>query len=117
LLPVFRSVENHPLLIQSLAGEVARFRPAPGDFDEWRRAHPDFNPFRDIPLVQVKSHVLEYALHGLAERARQALHVITAFRMPASYDTLSALLIGRRKRQCKNERELDAVLTELEDRD
>ncbi len=56
LLPVFRSIENHALLIQSLAGEVARFRRAPGDFDAWRQAHPDFNPFRNIPLVQVKSH-------------------------------------------------------------
>jgi tetratricopeptide (TPR) repeat protein len=115
LLPVFRSVDNHPLLIQSLAGEVARFRRAPGDFDAWRRAHPDFNPFRDIPLVQVKSHVLEYALSGLANRVREALHVIAAFRMPASYDTLTALLIGEAK-PCASERELDAVLAELEDR-
>jgi tetratricopeptide (TPR) repeat protein len=115
LLPVFRSVDNHPLLIQSLAGEVARFRRAPGDFDAWRQAHPDFNPFRDIPLVQVKSHVLEYALSGLANRVREALHVIAAFRMPASYDTLTALLIGEAK-PCASERELDAVLAELEDR-
>ncbi|MGH9845005.1 MAG: DUF4062 domain-containing protein [Blastocatellia bacterium] len=115
LLPVFRSVEDHPLLIQSLAGEVARFRHAPGDFDAWRQAHPDFNPFRDIPLVQVKSHVLEFALRGLEERARQSLHVIAAFRMPASYDTLTALLIGEAK-PCADERELDAVLAELEDR-
>ena len=115
LLPVFRSVENHPLLIQSLAGEVARFRRAPGDFDAWRRAHPDFNPFRDIPLVQVKSHVLEFALRGLEEGARQTLHVIAGFRMPAGYDTLTALLIGEAK-PCADERELDAVLAELEDR-
>lgn len=115
LLPVFRSVENHPLLIQSLAGEVARFRRAPGDFDAWRQAHPDFNPFRDIPLVQVKSHVLEFALRGLDERARQALYVLVAFRMPASYDTLTALLIGEAK-PCADEQKLDALLAELEDR-
>ncbi len=116
LLPVFRSVENHPLLIQSLAGEVARFRRTPGDFDAWRRAHPDFNPFRDVPLVQVKSHVLEFALRGLDERTRQVLYVIAGFRMPASYDTLALLLVGKRKKPCRNERELDAVLSELEDR-
>jgi tetratricopeptide (TPR) repeat protein len=115
LLPVFRSVENHPLLIQSLAGEVARFRRAPGDFDAWLKAHLDFNPFRDIPLVQVKSHVLEFALRGLDERARQILYVLAAFRMPASYDTLTALLIGEAK-PCASEQELDAVLAEVEDR-
>jgi hypothetical protein len=36
--------------------------------------------------------------------------------MPARYDTLAALLIGKRKKPCRNERELDEVLTELEDR-
>ncbi len=116
LLPLFSRVEHHPLLIQSLAGEVARFRRAPGDFDRWRQANPDFNPFRDVPLVQVKSHVLEFALRGLEERSRQVLHVIAAFRMPASYDTLTALSIGKSKKPCKTERELDAVLVELEDR-
>jgi tetratricopeptide (TPR) repeat protein len=120
LLPVFRSVENHPLLIQSLAGEVARFRRAPGDFDAWRRAHPDFNPFRDIPLVQVKSHVLEYALRGLKDRTLQVLQTIAAFRMPAQYDTLATLLVAKaRKSKSKpvvGEKGLDVALAELEDR-
>jgi tetratricopeptide (TPR) repeat protein len=115
LLPLFRLADNHPLLIQALAGEVARYRPAPGDFDAWRRAHPDFNPF-GLPLVQVKSHVLAYALHGLDDKAHQVLRTVAAFRMPAGYDTLAALLIGKRKKLCRNERELDKVLTELEDR-
>jgi hypothetical protein len=57
LLPLFQRADNHPLLIQALASEVARYRPAPGDFDAWRRDHPDFDPF-GLPLVQVKSHVL-----------------------------------------------------------
>ena len=35
--------------------------------------------------------------------------------MPASYDTLVALLIGEAK-PCSDEREMDAVLAELEDR-
>lgn len=115
LLPVFRSVENHPLLIQSLAGEVARFRRAPGDFDAWRRAHPDFDPFAGGELARMRAHVLEFALRGLADQAREVLSVIAAFRMPASYDTLTALLIGKAK-ACASERELDAILAELEDR-
>src|SRR5262249_16382538 len=65
LLLVFHSVENHPLLIQSLAGEVARFRRAPGDFDAWQRAHPDFDPFAGGELARVRAHVLEFALRGL----------------------------------------------------
>ncbi|HEV2799884.1 MAG TPA: DUF4062 domain-containing protein [Pyrinomonadaceae bacterium] len=115
LLPIFNRAENHPLLIQALASEVARYRRAPRDFDAWLRAHPDFNPFADLPLVQVKSHVLAFALRGLDDKARQVLRTIAAFRMPASYDTLAALLIGEGK-PCADERELDGVLTELEDR-
>jgi tetratricopeptide (TPR) repeat protein len=114
LLPLFYRIENHPLLIQSLATEVARYRQAPGDFDKWKQGNPDFNPF-NLPLVQGKSHVLEFALCGLNNKARQALSTIAAFRMPASYDTLTALLIGGAM-PCTDERELDTVLTELEDR-
>jgi len=114
LLLLFNRVGNHPLVIQALASEVAQYRPKPGDFERWRRDNPDFNPF-SLPLVQVKSHVLEFALRGLDDRARQALQVIAAFRMPARYDTLTALLIGEEK-ACAGERELDKVLTELEDR-
>lgn len=114
LLPLFQRADNHPLLIQALASEVARHRPAPGDFDAWRSAHPDFDPF-GLPLVQVKSHVLDFALRGLGGKEHQVLRTIAAFRMPARYDTLAALLIGEGK-PCADERELDEVLTELEDR-
>ncbi|MDQ1590549.1 MAG: hypothetical protein QOG71_1176 [Pyrinomonadaceae bacterium] len=114
LLPLFQRADNHPLLIQALASEVARYRPAPGDFDAWRRAHPDFDPF-GLPLVQVKSHVLAFALRGLDDKAQQVLRTIAAFRMPARYDTLAALLMGEGK-PCAGERDLDKVLTELEDR-
>lgn len=114
LLPLFQRADNHPLLIQALASEVARDRRAPGDFDAWRRAHPDFDPF-GLPLVQVKSHVLEFALRGLDDKAHQVLRTIAAFRMPARYDTLAELLLGEGK-PCADERDLDEVLTELEDR-
>jgi tetratricopeptide (TPR) repeat protein len=115
LLPLFQRADNHPLLIQALAGVVSRYRKGtPGDFDAWRRAHPDFDPF-DLPLVQVKSHVLAFALRGLDDKAQQVLRTIAAFRMPARYDTLAELLIGEGK-PCADERELDEVLTEVEDR-
>ncbi|MFL5586450.1 MAG: DUF4062 domain-containing protein [Ktedonobacteraceae bacterium] len=114
LLPLLHTFDNHPLLIQALAGEVAHDRRTPRDFDRWRQAHRDFNPF-SLPLVQVKSHVLEFALRGLDETARKVLHTIAAFRMPATYDTLVALLVGKRK-PFPNENTLVTVLAELEDR-
>ena len=138
LLPLFARFERHPLLIQALASQVASYRPAPGDFERWHRDHPGFSP-ADLPLVQVRSHVLEYALRGLDDKALTVLRTIAAFRMPARYDTLAALLIqspfpvatgegggggqpvatgegrGGGKRFA-TDRELDAALTELEDR-
>ena len=114
LLPVFNSFENHPLLLQALAGEVARYRPAPRDFDRWRQDHPDFDPF-SLPLESRKTHVLEFALRGLEEAPRRVLHTMAAFRMPATYDTLNALFVGE-GRPFGNERGLDGALSELEDR-
>jgi tetratricopeptide (TPR) repeat protein len=43
------------------------------------------------------------------------LHTIAAFRMPAAYDTLVALLVGKRK-PCANENVLITILSDLEDR-
>jgi tetratricopeptide (TPR) repeat protein len=114
LLPFFNRIEKHPLLIQSLAGEVSRDREDPGNFDKWQEKHPGFDPF-SLPLKQVKSHVLEYALSGLDEKERQVLNTIAAFRMPGQYDTLAALLVGAGK-PCAEARELDEILTALEDR-
>lgn len=114
LQSLFRSFGNYPLLIRALAGEVAQFRPAPGNFQEWLRLHPDFNPF-ELPLVQRKSHVLSFALRGLAPNTRKVLVTLAAFRMPAAYDTLVSLLVGP-GRVLINEAQLDAELSELEDR-
>lgn len=115
LLPLFNRVENQPLIIQALASEVAKDHQARGDFEKWRESHPQFDP-TVFPRVQdAMSHVLEFALRGLDDKAQRVLRNIAAFRMPARYDTLVALLIGEEK-PCADERELDKVLTELEDR-
>ena len=114
LLPLFHTFDNHPLLIQVLAGEIAHDRRTPGDFDTWRKNHPDFNPF-SLPLVQVKSHVLECALRGLDDTTQKVLYTIAAFRMPAAYDTLVALFVGEGK-PCRSENALIAILADLEDR-
>jgi hypothetical protein len=114
LFPIFHSFENYPLLIRALAGEVASYRRAPGDFDRWRWDNPDFKP-TELPLMQVKSHVLAFALYGLSTVARSVLNIIAALRMPAGYDTLAALLVGEDK-ALSEEKKLDGLLTELEDR-
>lgn len=114
LLPVFRAFENYPLLLRALAGEVAEYKPAPGDFDRWHNDHPDFNPAA-LPLKNARTHVLEFALRGLDEVQRGVLHTIAAFRMPATWGTLRAVLVGAGN-PCEDDRALDVTLTELEDR-
>jgi len=116
LLPVFRAFGNYPLLLRALAGEVAGYRPAPGDFDRWRHAHANFNPAA-LPLKNARTHVLKFALRGLSAAQRRVLHTIAAFRMPVTWETLRAVLVGKgRQKPCRNDRALDATLTELEDR-
>jgi tetratricopeptide (TPR) repeat protein len=114
LVPIFRSVGNHPLLIQALAGEVGNYRKAPGDFAAWRAEHRNFDP-ASLPLVQSRTHFLALALKGLDERNSEVLRTLVGFRMPASYATLEALLVGEGK-ACAAAPELDRALSELEDR-
>lgn len=128
LLKLFRAFDNYPLLIRALAGEVARYRRAPGSFDRWQRANRQFNPF-NLPLVQQQSHVLQYALAGLSEQHLEVLRVVAAFSSPLDYDTLVEVLLAdirdgiaplqplpRTAPIFESEYELDAALTELEDR-
>jgi tetratricopeptide (TPR) repeat protein len=115
LIALFNTFGNYPLLIRALAGEVARYRPAPGDFSTWRQAHADFDPFQFPLLVQRKSHVLQYALSGLSDADNRVLRTIAAFRAPTTYDTLAGLLVGP-GRPCADEATLDVVLSDLEDR-
>jgi tetratricopeptide (TPR) repeat protein len=114
LLPIFRSVGSHPLLLQALAGEVAKYRNAPGNFAQWRADHPQFDP-TSLSLVQSRTHILAFALQDLGKKASEALHMLVGFRMPASYATLEALLVGADK-ACPSVQDLDRALTELEDR-
>jgi tetratricopeptide (TPR) repeat protein len=115
LLPIFTKIDKHPLLIQALAGEIKRYHRAPGDFVAWQTANPQFDPTKIHHLQEAMGHVLEYALLGLEEKRQRVIYIIAAFRMPANYDTLHALLVGKDK-TCENETMLDDVLTELEDR-
>jgi hypothetical protein len=91
LLPLFNAFGNFPLLLRALAGEVAEFRPAPGNFEQWQAAHRDFD-VGGLPLRNAKSHVLGFALRGLNEQPKRVLHTIAAFRMPVTWEALRALL-------------------------
>jgi len=129
LLQMFRSFANHPLLLQALAGEIAKYRHAPGDFDCWQKDNPTFNPFQ-LSLTQAKTHIMEFALKGLSEAERQVLQTIAAFRMSTKYDTLRDLFVKKKskspfwknifqktpKRIFQNDYELDSILTNLENR-
>src|SRR5207237_9189560 len=90
-------------------------RKAPGNFEEWRKANPRFDPAKFPELTKAMAHVLEFTLRGLENEGQKALQTIAAFRMLTSYDTLAAVLVGENK-ACANDRELDPVLNELEDR-
>ena len=114
LLRLFRSFGSHPLLLQILAGEVARYRPARGDFGRWHEANPEFNPF-EMKMIQAKTHILKFAFQGLSEAHMKVLQTIAAFRMPTQYDTLLAVCAGENK-PCADAKALDHILTELEDR-
>lgn len=132
LLKIFKAFGNYPLLIRALAGEIAEYKPAPGNFDKWISDNPDFSP-GDLDLKNAKSHVLEYALRSLPNEHRKVLHTIAAFRMPATWDTLRELLVEQKvikptikktakgakssvTKPCPNDQALDLILTELEDR-
>lgn len=114
LMPIFRSVEGHPLLVQALASEVANDRRAPGDFAKWRAEHPQFDP-TTLPLAQSRTHILQHALAGLDDDVLEALRTLVVFRLPATYDTLEALLVGADKTYASVQG-LDRALAELEDR-
>ncbi len=137
LLKIFNAFGNYPLLIRALAGEIAEDKAAPGNFDRWIARSPGFNPSH-LDLKNAKTHVLEYALRGLSKEQRKVLHTIAAFRMPATWDTLRALLVEQgcvppavataddertakrpepnAPKPCATVRALDLILTELEDR-
>lgn len=114
LVPIFKSIENHPLLVQVFAGVIANYRIAPGDFAKWKADRPQFDP-TSLLVEQSRGRLLAYALEGLSPEIRVVLHTIVGFRMPASYATLEALLVGTDK-ACGSAQELDQALTELEDR-
>jgi Domain of unknown function (DUF4062)/Putative ATP-dependent DNA helicase recG C-terminal len=114
LLSLGRRVQNHPLVLQVLAGVVGQYRKAPGDLDSWLQENPAFDVY-GLSLTQVRSHVLEFALRGLDERGRSILAAVAACHGPASYESLSKSLVGA-GRPIPSDAALNDVLGDLEER-
>jgi tetratricopeptide (TPR) repeat protein len=113
ILDVLASVNYHPLVAQVLAGDVARYRPAPGNYLAWRDRHKDFSP-ASLDLVQRRSHILEHALQGLTPAEADVMSVISALSGPAPYDWLETILVARGT--VKGDQDLSELLAELEGR-
>lgn len=114
ILRVANLVDNHPLTIRVLAGEIRNNKRAGRSFDKWLRLHPLFDP-TTLRLVQRKTHILQIALRGLRANQVAALASVAAFRGPAAYDDLCRILIDY-SAIVEDEDELSRLLDELEDR-
>src|ERR1019366_437623 len=72
---VQRHFAGHPLVVGVVAGLVARYRPAPGDFDHWAEdslggADVDL---ASMDLVQRRNHILKAAFDDLTSEERVLL--------------------------------------------
>jgi tetratricopeptide (TPR) repeat protein len=88
-----KQFDNHSLLIGVLAGQIAKYRPAPGDFDRWRADPREGGRLRlsRLDLKQRRTHILAYAFEGLDPQKRQLLSRISALSDAADYETISIL--------------------------
>ena len=109
-----RRFGSHPLLIQTLATQVSRYRPAPGDYDAWADANSALEP-SELNLKQARSHILACALKDLSPHTLTTLRLIAHFRGPVSYRLLADLLV-KTTGGFGAESELDKCLTEAEER-
>lgn len=111
---IARSVENHPLTLRVLAGEIRNNRRAAHDIDRWIELQPNFNP-SGLELIQRKSHILFAAFLGMKAPVLATLAAIAAFRGPAHFDDLSRILLDRGG-LFENEASFSAAIDELEAR-
>jgi hypothetical protein len=114
ILRIVGSVQNHPLLVQLLATDVANYRRAPGNLAQWLADHPKFDP-ASLPSVQSRSRLLAGAIDNLPPKVRDVLSIVAGFEGRASHAELGTLLVGP-GRTCSSLAELDRALTELENR-
>jgi tetratricopeptide (TPR) repeat protein len=86
-----RHCDCHPLVISTLAGLVAHYLPARGDFDVWA-ADPQHGAVLDLgelDLVGKRNHILRAALAVLPEPSRQLLSTQALLSEAVDFTTLS----------------------------
>ncbi|HZZ78094.1 MAG TPA: DUF4062 domain-containing protein [Gemmataceae bacterium] len=106
------SFGRHSLLLHIVCGMIKDYRRKPNDFDAWRA---DQNAggnlrLRDLDLRQKHTHIIEGALAGVDFLTRRLLSGIAQVSASADYRTMEVLS------PFSTAPELDAALTELENR-
>ena len=83
--------ENHSLLLLVIAGRIRHYHPLPGDFDAWYADEGCHLRISELDLKQRRTHILRYALEGLATELRSLLGRVATVRYAIDYDTIHAL--------------------------
>jgi tetratricopeptide (TPR) repeat protein len=84
----FKPLDNHPLLIGTVAGLVRDYRHDPGAFDSWVCDANAGGALALPDLKQRRAHILEAAFAGLAPEHRRLLGWISEYPGPIAWPTL-----------------------------
>jgi hypothetical protein len=114
ILRIANLIDNHPLTLRVLSGEIKNNKKAGRNLDQWLRIQSGFDP-TTLQLVQRKTHILQIALRGLSATQVAALASIAAFRGPAAFEDLCRILIDYGA-IVEDEDSVSRLLDELEDR-
>lgn len=87
--------DNHPLVIGVLAGLVANYLPARGDFEAWVSNDGPKSGGRlnlgELDLAQRRNHILRAALDDLSATSWEVLSTLALLPASVDYETLTAL--------------------------
>ena len=88
-----RNCDNHPLTMGVLAGLIAHYPRAPGDFDAWVEDPDHGRALRlgDLDLKQRQNHILRAGLDALDADARALMGSLSFLHAGADYATLEAI--------------------------
>jgi tetratricopeptide (TPR) repeat protein/energy-coupling factor transporter ATP-binding protein EcfA2 len=117
LLATFRGFGNHPLAIGVLAAAVANYRPAPGDFHQWRRDNPAWEVYRASPDTQgTEIRLADSILYAANPRALRVLRAVACFRQSVPFALLYDVFVTWDGGPIDSKYDLGHLLSDLEDR-